>query len=362
MVITRRGAQEGKTRTGLFGSAQASTGDRARRWREEARELAAEHAPLALLVAVYVASYVLLCPRLTPWVTWIDVLLSFGFAVPAFYVAVQIARSLLAHRPYAWIGALRRRATTETLGGAVLALCLAAVFGAAASGWRDQIGTQVGFSWDRRLAALGTLLHFGHTPWVALSPLLRIPWAVRSMDLFYGPIWHIVTLSFIAWAAWSETRELRMRVMVCFLLSWIFLGTVVAYLFPAAGPIYFDQVAGGPSVFTPARLLLGRYHNLVSVHVAGLLWHTQGRGVSSGITAMPSMHLAESTLLALTSRHFGRVAGAAGFAFLAATLLCSIALGWHYSVDGYVSILGVALLWWLSGRFVAWYRGRIQVG
>ena len=33
-------------------------------------------------------------------------------------------------------------------------------------------------------------------------------------------------------------------------------------------------------------------------------------------------------------------------------LLGSVHLGWHYAVDGYVSILAVPMLWWLSGVLV----------
>jgi hypothetical protein len=47
----------------------------------------------------------------------------------------------------------------------------------------------------------------------------------------------------------------------------------------------------------------------------------------------------------------------AGLLFAILTLLGSVRLGWHYAIDGYVSIAIVAVLWWLVGRFaVRWTR------
>jgi len=33
--------------------------------------------------------------------------------------------------------------------------------------------------------------------------------------------------------------------------------------------------------------------------------------------------------------------------------LASIMLGWHYSVDGYVAVFGVAACWWVAGWLTA---------
>ena len=52
---------------------------------------------------------------------------------------------------------------------------------------------------------------------------------------------------------------------------------------------------------------------------------------------------------------YARWAGALGWIIAGVTLFGSVALGWHYAVDGYASIVGMVGLWWLAGRIVARY-------
>jgi len=67
-------------------------------------------------------------------------------------------------------------------------------------------------------------------------------------------------------------------------------------------------------------------------------------------TAMPSMHVAVVTLNALMLSHINRYVGALGWLYAAIILLTSVYLGWHYAIDGYVSIAGVSGIWWICGR------------
>ena len=38
--------------------------------------------------------------------------------------------------------------------------------------------------------------------------------------------------------------------------------------------------------------------------------------------------------------------------------LASVQLGWHYAVDGEVSMLTVPFIWWLSGRLLGYSSSR----
>ena len=67
---------------------------------------------------------------------------------------------------------------------------------------------------------------------------------------------------------------------------------------------------------------------------------------------MPSMHVAFVTLNAFFLSGFGRRWAVAGWSFAALILFGSVYTGWHYAVDGYLSILVVSAIWYLIGRFV----------
>jgi hypothetical protein len=61
------------------------------------------------------------------------------------------------------------------------------------------------------------------------------------------------------------------------------------------------------------------------------------------------MHLAVSTLLTLAAFQLHRLLGLAFVAFTAAILFGSVHLGWHYAIDGYVSIACTTLIWFAVG-------------
>jgi hypothetical protein len=77
-------------------------------------------------------------------------------------------------------------------------------------------------------------------------------------------------------------------------------------------------------------------------------------GLGSGISAMPSVHVATATLLALFGWQYSRPYGIALTLFAVIIFIGSIHLGWHYAVDGYAAILGTLAIWWGVGRWQSW--------
>lgn len=69
-------------------------------------------------------------------------------------------------------------------------------------------------------------------------------------------------------------------------------------------------------------------------------------------SAMPSVHVAIGMLAWLWGRSLSRLAAVVGGAFFALVMVGSVRLGWHYAIDGYVSIVVTAGLWWLAGWWV----------
>jgi len=79
------------------------------------------------------------------------------------------------------------------------------------------------------------------------------------------------------------------------------------------------------------------------------------QGVSSGISAFPSVHVGVASLTCFYLCERSRYLAPLGALFLALILLGSVLSGLHYAVDGYASFIVVALAWGLT-------RQKTQVG
>ena len=251
----------------------------------------------------------------------------------------------------AWRTERRGPLGTQRLGGFLLVLVALPVFARAFIGWKAAIPTFNPFSWDPQLAAWDAALHGGIQPWEILQPLLgRLP-VTRLLDAVYL-MWHLVLIAVVVWQAWSPDRGARMQFFLAFVLAWILLGTGLATALSSAGPCYFAQVTGGPD---PYAGLFDYLHSvdrrvpLGNLRAQEWLWANYQSGVENvSISAMPSMHVALPLLYVLAARR--RPALAFGFALYAVLILvASVHLGWHYALDGYVSLLAVLVLWWVAG-------------
>ena len=74
-----------------------------------------------------------------------------------------------------------------------------------------------------------------------------------------------------------------------------------------------------------------------------------------GISAMPSIHVAMAVVFALLGMRVNCWLGIVLIAYAVIIQIGSVILGWHYAIDGYVSIILTILLWKLVGKipFVA---------
>ena len=99
---------------------------------------------------------------------------------------------------------------------------------------------------------------------------------------------------------------------------------------------------------------------LVAVELqAMLLDGYQNSGGLGGISAMPSMHLATSWLMAFQAFRYTRALGWTMVAFAIMIQVSSVLLGWHYAIDGYFGFL-VALVCWICGAGLARLQARIN--
>ncbi len=210
------------------------------------------------------------------------------------------------------------------------------------------------FAWDLRLAELDRALHGGVDPWRLLEPLLVHPAAINALDFVYHPVWSLGLFAIWGWQALDRRRPpLRLQVLLALPAVWIALGSVGGVIFSSAGPCYFAEVGGTPDRFAPLLSRLAEIDTgwpLVSQSAQNALWELYLSGASgfgSGISAMPSVHVATAFVAVLLARRYGRALFALALLFFLAICIGSVALGWHYAVDAYA---GIALAWplWLA--------------
>lgn len=244
----------------------------------------------------------------------------------------------------AWRDARHGAFSGPRLGFLIVAAVTLPLFFNAFTAWKTMIPAVHPFSQDIMLEHVDALLHGGAPyrllQWLPIVPIDRI--------YFFG--WGEVLMLALVVLAWrAETR-----ILLAFVLTWIVLGTVAAMAVSSAGPPYFLALtgrhdyadlfahlagAGGSSLIAPQV-----QHNLWSVYRSGTI------AAGSGISAFPSMHVAVPALLAFATWSRARALSLLLGAFTIVVLVSSVALGWHYAVDGYASIIGAGAIWMLVAR------------
>ena len=193
-------------------------------------------------------------------------------------------------------------------------------------------------------------LHFGVHPWEIFSFILYNNRTIQIVDYLYM-IWFPVLLLMCLWMAWSSKRQLRLQFFLTAGLIWILLGTVMAILFSSAGPCYFSYVVDSPNPYKPLMDQLIKIHEsmpLFAVNNQLGLWESYQNRIwlpIGGISAMPSV-------FALTAWNLNRWVGVVFIAYTIVVQVGAVILGWHYAVDGYVSIILTLLLWKAVGLLI----------
>lgn len=217
------------------------------------------------------------------------------------------------------------------------------------------------FVWDVPLADLDRWLHGGTDPWFLLQPLFDgRPVLTRVLETIYSALWLLAVLLFpVLVILIVQSRQLRLQYFYTYLLSWALLGNVLAGLLLSGGPCFYDIFTGDAARFAPLVDYL-RTHSDHALSAMGfrdvLLKIFESRQMHSfgGISAMPSMHIAMATLFACVALRLHRGFFLFALFFLLAMQVASVHLGWHYAIDGYVSMVLTLLLWhaagWLTRR------------
>ena len=340
-------------------------------WGEALRE----HLPLVAVVAVCAAGWLaldaLLGPRFEAELgygrTYLGLFQFFWLPLPIALATIRFrlrgadGRMLQGREGWARASAEFKRTylRPSRVAGALVAGAALAVTINGFGSWKRSIPSIAPFTWDARFDLLDRALHGGRLPWEWLEAALGNLPATVALDGIYI-LWHLLFGVVAAWQVWSADRELRARFLVAMVLTWVLLGNVAATLFSSAGPCWYSLVVpGSPDPYAPLMTFLRQVHAewpLVALQAQDHLWHSYVTGTATpytGISAMPSVHVAMPVLYVLAAWPRSRALGLLFLAYAAAILVGSVHLGWHYAVDGYASILAVPAIWWAAGKLTA---------
>lgn len=191
-------------------------------------------------------------------------------------------------------------------------------------GWINGLG----FWADPLLVDLEFALFFGNDPWRFLTWL--------SHDILaeiYSRAWFIVTLLCLPICAYLRGY----RLLILFFLIWGPLSLLPQLALQSGGPIFYEALGYGD------RFAALPYPDQVA-NYGRYLWtlHETGQtGLGSGISAMPSVHVMTACWVALLTWPTRARWLGVGYALLIQFL--SVAIGWHYAVDGLVGAVLVVL-------------------
>ena len=279
-------------------------------------------------------------------------LVAFFGGYPIYVIAFVRPKRLTAYI----VGNMRDRfLTRRRLLAALPVFVLIPVFLGAFTSLKSLIPVMNPYSWDVTFAEWDRFLHGGLDPWQLLQPLLGHPLISASINLSYNS-WLAVLYIVLLWQTFS-TRDprLRMQFLLTFVLTWIVLGTIAATALASAGPVYFGRVTGVEGSFAPLMAYLQSVNETYPVgalNAQEFLWKIYQEGgyaPGSGISAMPSLHVAMVFLFALLGWRSGPVPGIVLTAYAVIIFIGSIHLGWHYAIDGYLGIAGAWLIWKFAG-------------
>jgi len=188
---------------------------------------------------------------------------------------------------------------------------------------------------DSMLAEWDTWLFLGHSPAVLLHNLLGGHVAAQVLTMVYESFSWLAAGALVAALVFPN----RARDSYVFLAAaqWVWIvGVASYYLVPSLGPFQYapHDFAGlvDPSIKdTQTKYLMQREH---------LLAHPHAGDAFAQISAFASLHVAVTFLILLMARYYGlRRITLALAAYLAATVVATIYLGWHYAVDDVAGLL-----------------------
>lgn len=302
--------------------------------------------PAAATISTYLPTYMMMMPFM--------VLCLLGARAIVIMVAERPERPLT----QIWNELRTSLATPERLAHAAPMLVAMLAFGGTFTVIKASIPFLAPFTWDASFEQLDRVLHGGVAPWELLQPLLGKPVITHAINWAYNFWFYFLSLIWVWQAFQSRDNRLRLRFFISLIIGWILLGNIAATILSSAGPCYFGRITGLPDPYAPLMAYLqgvDKIHTIWALGAQEMLWNNYSQRdvmLGSGISAMPSMHVAIATLFALVCWRTRRWLGIVMTIYAFVIMVGSVHLGWHYAIDGYAGAAGMLAIWWAAGRLV----------
>ena len=191
--------------------------------------------------------------------------------------------------------------------------------------------------WDKAL--------FGVDPGPALQQPLKA--YAGLIDSLYAAWAFALKLVLVLLLADVRSQD-RARLLLAFFLTIGLLGSWGQYLLPSGGPIYWQDLGLGDRFASIEPLPAVK----VGKEYLWAAYRGHSVGFASGISAMPSIHVATTTWMLLTTWKQFRAARLPMALFFVGITVGSVYTGWHYAVDAMAGALGAVACYFLSAAIV----------
>jgi hypothetical protein len=236
---------------------------------------------------------------------------------------------------------------------------LFALLMASFNAFKQMVLPAAAFRFDPLFGQLDRALAMGHDPWRVTHSLFGSPYATWILDKAYHG-WFVPMVVGVMLCAFlpASSYRLRTQYLLSYIMMWVGVGSVLAFLLPAAGPCFYAPTVGSVVEFqalmdrlTADQAALGSPLSALTLQDRLLaLYGSETLTIGGGISAMPSVHNGLAILFAFAAFGIDRRAGWIMSGYAGLIWIGSIHLGWHYAIDGLVALPLAWGIWVAAGR------------
>ncbi len=211
------------------------------------------------------------------------------------------------------------------------------------------------YSWDPFFINIDSIIHLGYHPWILLHPIFGKPLITFLVNYAYN-LWFFILYFILYYQLFSlKDQRLRMHYLLATVSTWFIVGGAFAVFFSSVGPCFYGKLTGDFGTFQPLMDYLdsaNETYPIYALNTQNYLWDkfiANEMGLGVGISAMPSLHVAQAVLMALLAWKQNLFFRFFFIPYAFIVMIGSVHLAWHYAVDGYFSIILTPVIWYATG-------------